>query len=50
MMAVAKTQVFIALPPVSEGVPERSVYCDPIHVTRIEPMNGHERRVPVTTT
>ncbi len=50
MMAVTRTLVFIALPPVSEGVPERSVYCDPVHVTRIEPMNGHEKHVPTATT
>ncbi len=49
MMAVTKTLVFIALPPVSEGVPERSVYCDPIHITRIEPVNGHEKRAPMAT-
>ena len=47
MMAVTKTLVFIALPPVSEGVPERCVYCDPIHITRIEPVNGHEKRLPL---
>jgi hypothetical protein len=49
MMAVTKTLVFIALPPVSEGVPERSVYCDPIHITRVEPINGYEKRAPNAT-
>lgn len=49
IMAVTRTLVFIALPPVSEGVPERSVYCDPVHVTRIEPMNGHQQHGPTAT-
>jgi len=45
-MAVTATPVFIALPPVNEGAPEHSVYCDPIHIIRIEPINGHEKRAP----
>jgi len=36
MMAVTTTVVFIAQPPETDGVPERSVYCDPLHITRIE--------------
>ena len=40
MMAVTTTVVFIAQPPESDGVPERSVYCDPVHITRIEPLDG----------
>jgi len=41
MMVVTRSMVFIALPPVKGGVPERSVRRDPIHVTRIEPLvNG----------
>ena len=44
MMAVTKTLVFIALPPLTDGVPEGgSVYCDPVHITRIEPLNGPKR-------
>ena len=40
MMAVTTAVVFIAQPPEADGVPERSVYCDPVHITRIEPLNG----------
>jgi hypothetical protein len=40
MMAVTTGVVFIAQPPEKEGVPERSVHCDPLHVTRIEPIDG----------
>ena len=44
MMSVTRTLVFIALSPGKDGVPERSAYCDPVHITRIEPMNGRRRR------
>ena len=40
MMAVTAAVVFIAQPPEKDGVPERSVYCDPVHITRIEPLDG----------
>ncbi|MGB2985268.1 MAG: hypothetical protein WBE26_05240 [Phycisphaerae bacterium] len=46
MMAVTRTCVFIALPPLADGVPERSVYCDPVHITRVEPMNASKRSAP----
>ncbi len=38
MMLVTKTVVVIALPGVTDDVPERTVYCDPVHITRIEPL------------
>jgi hypothetical protein len=38
MMLVTKTAVVIALPDVTDEVPERTVYCDPVHITRIEPL------------
>ncbi len=40
MMSVARTLVFIALSPGEDGVPDASAYCDPVHITRIEPING----------
>ncbi len=40
MILVTSNTVVIAQPPIAEGVPEHSVLCDPIHVTRIEPING----------
>ena len=40
MIFVTATTIVIAVPPITEGVPERSVLCDPIHVTRIEPIDG----------
>jgi hypothetical protein len=45
LLLVTRTIVHIALPPVVHGVATgRSVYCDPIHVTRIEPLDGRKRR------
>ena len=40
MITVTTSVVFIAQPPESDGVPERNVYCDPIHSTRLEPLDG----------
>ncbi len=44
MMAATTHVVFIAQPPETDGVPERSVYCDPVHITRIEPLDGTKRK------
>jgi hypothetical protein len=41
---VSRTNVNIAFPPRRGRVPERTVFVDPVHVTRIEPLNGHKRR------
>ena len=40
MMLVTRSIVHIAQPPFKENVPTISVYVDPLHVTRIVPMNG----------
>ena len=40
LMTVGRRMLFIALAPGADGVPEQHVYCDPVHVTRIELMNG----------
>ena len=37
MMFVTKTRVVIALPN-GEDVPENTVYCDPVQITRVVPM------------
>jgi hypothetical protein len=41
---VTRTEVIIALDAGDDEIPERSVYCDPIHVTRIEPLDGTKRK------
>lgn len=37
-MTVSRSMVYVALSPGPDGVPERGVYCDPIHIVRIEPI------------
>jgi hypothetical protein len=46
MMFVTRTEVIIGLDNGNGDLPERSVYCDPIHVTRIEPLDGRKRKPP----
>lgn len=43
MALVARTEVVIALDSNDDDIPERFAYCDPIHITRIEPLNGKKR-------
>jgi hypothetical protein len=40
MVLVTRRQVIIALPKPGEDIARRVVYCDPLHITRIEPING----------
>ena len=40
MMLVMRRQVIIALPRPGEEIARHVVYCDPLHITRIEPING----------
>jgi hypothetical protein len=40
MVFVMRREVIIALPQRGGQFPERAVYCDPLHITRIEPING----------
>ena len=35
---VTRRDLVIALDPGDDRIPDRSVYCDPMHVTRIEPL------------
>jgi hypothetical protein len=47
MMMVIRDRVFIAIPPKrGEDVPEKSVYCDPLHITGMEPLNGGKKPRP----
>ena len=43
MMYVSRTEVIIGLDAGNGDIPERSVYCDPVHITRIEPLDGDVR-------
>ena len=40
MMFVTRSEVVIAMDPGDDQIPERSAYLDPVHITRIEPIDG----------
>ena len=40
LMAVSRREVVIALDVGEDDLPERFAYCDPVHVTNIEPLDG----------
>ena len=40
MVLVMQREVVIALPKAGEQFPRHLVYCDLLHITRIEPING----------
>jgi hypothetical protein len=47
--AVSRTEIAIALEPAEGALPEQMVYCDPLHITRIQPIDkakkdGSKRR------
>ena len=39
-MFVSRTEVVIGLDAGDDELPERSVSCDPLHITRIEPVDA----------
>lgn len=39
LMLLTLTEAVIAIDPGNDQLPDRYVYCDPIHITRIEPMD-----------
>jgi hypothetical protein len=39
-MIVSRTEVVVALELGNDDMPERFAYVDPVHITRIEPING----------
>ncbi|MEW6250508.1 MAG: hypothetical protein AB1716_07660 [Planctomycetota bacterium] len=40
---VTRRLVTIGLRPAQNGIPEQSVFCDPLHITHIEPLSEAER-------
>jgi hypothetical protein len=44
MMLVMRREVVIALTKPGEEFARRAVFCDPLHITRIEPFNGRENK------
>ena len=45
MALVTRTEVAIALETTPGDLPERMIYCDPLHITRIEPLNGKKQKL-----
>ena len=43
-MLLSRAEVVIGLDPGSDRFPERNAYIDPVHITRIEPVNGRRGR------
>lgn len=43
LIYISRREVIVALEVGEDDVPERSAYCDPMHVTNIEPLDGTER-------
>lgn len=43
VMLVSRSEVVIGLQRRSDAIPDRNVYIDPIHITRIEPINGKSK-------
>ena len=41
---VTRAEVVIALDSGNDAIPERSAYCDPLHITRIEPLDRPKRK------
>lgn len=47
LMLVFRKVIHVAIPAGSDGIPERCVYVDPVHVVRVEPLppaNGDKPR------
>lgn len=45
-MLLSRAEVVIGIDPGSDRFPERNAYVDPVHITRIEPINGRGARAP----
>ena len=39
-LLVGKSEVVVGLSTAADDLPERNAYLDPVHITRIEPVNG----------
>ena len=46
MAYVTASQVMIALEMSEDDLPDRVVFCDPVHITRIEPLDGAKPKRP----
>ncbi len=46
LIYVSRREVVVALELGEDHVPERSAYCDPMHISNIEPLDGTEHKLP----
>ncbi len=46
LAAISRTELHIGLDNRDDELPHRFAYCDPVHVVRIEPINGHDGGSP----
>ena len=44
MIAITRRDVAIAIGPRNDELPDRLAMCDPLHIVRIEPLNGRAVR------
>jgi len=44
LMIVGRSQITIGLARAADDFPEQDAYIDPLHITRIEPINGKRAR------
>jgi len=42
-MLVSRSEVIIGLSKNPEEIPDKKAYLDPVHITRIEPLNGNRK-------
>jgi hypothetical protein len=42
-IAVTVRHVYVAIKPGKSGLPASGVFCEPLHITRIEPIDGDGR-------
>jgi hypothetical protein len=44
-ITVSRKTVYVAVDPGRDDVPEKVIWCDPLHITRLEPLtNGSRKR------
>ena len=48
MVLILQREIVIALPKPGERFPRHMAYCDLLHITQIEPINGREKPRPKT--
>lgn len=44
MIAITRRDVAIAIGPANDELPDRLATCDPLHIVRVEPINGRAAR------